>query len=131
MDSFKFRKQEKLKSRKVIQQLFRNRQSFSVFPLRVIWTEINPPFNEYPVQFAVSVSKRSFPKAVKRNRIKRIIREAYRLNKSILYQQLEEKNCQYGMMFLYIGKKEPTFAEIEKAVKKAIKLIPKKLDVES
>lgn len=80
-----------------------------------------------PAQFAVSVPKRAFAKAVHRNRIKRIIREVYRLNKANFYQTLAEEEAQLGLMFLYSGKREPTFEEIEKALKKIQKILGKKL----
>jgi ribonuclease P protein component len=124
--SFKFSKKEKLKSRKVIQQLFQKRQSIHVFPLRVIYGKIDSPLSKAPVQFGVSVSKRSFAKAVKRNRIKRIIREAYRLNKGDLYNALAKSETkQFAMMFLYTGKKEPSIGEIEKSLKKIFKIFLK------
>ena len=125
--SLKFSKREKLKSRKAIQHLFQQRQSFHVFPLRVIWASLEPMLSESPVQFAVSVSKRSFPKAVQRNRIKRIIREVYRLNKNTLYRKLRENKGQIGIMLLYTGKKEPSFESVEKAMKKINGILPKKI----
>jgi len=126
--SLKFSKKEKLKSRKAIQELFRARQSIHVFPLRLIWKKMEMPLSKSPAQFAVSVPKRAFAKAVDRNRIKRIIREVYRLNKVAIYEALLlQEGEQYGFMFLYSGKREPTFAEIEKSLKKLIKILPKKL----
>lgn len=128
MSSLKFSKKEKLKSRKVIQQLFKTRQSIHVFPLRLIWGKIDPPLSLFQAQFAVSVPKKSFPKAVHRNRIKRIIREAYRLNKATLYDLLEPNPSQLGLMFLYSGKKEPTFLEVEKTLKRIFILLSKKVN---
>lgn len=128
MSTLKFSKKEKLKSRKAIQQLFEARQSIHVFPIRLIWKELETPLSTSPAQFAVSVPKRVFAKAVHRNRIKRIIREVYRLNKAAFYKALPIKEKeQYGCMFLYSGKKEPSFEEVEKAMRKLIKIIPKKL----
>lgn len=125
--SLEFSKKERLKSRKVIQGLFKTRQSIHVFPLRMIWGQITPPLTSFPAQFGVSVPKRAFPKAVHRNRIKRIIREAYRLNKSSLYNRLEEQEKQYGLMFLYSGKEEPHLKEIEKSLKKIFKILSKRI----
>lgn len=127
MSSLKFSKKEKLKSRKIIQQLFKTRQSIHVFPLRLIWGKIDTPLSPIPTQFGVSVPKRAFPKAVHRNRIKRIIREVYRLNKATLYECLDTVGNQYGLMFLYSGKKEPTSVEIEQALKRIFKILPKRL----
>ena len=125
--SLKFSKKEKLKSRKAIQQLFETRQSIHIFPIRLIWKKFETPLSKSPAQFAVTVPKRAFPKAVHRNRIKRIIREVYRLNKVALYEALNSENAQFGLMLLYSGKREPTFEEVEKSLKKLIKIIPKKI----
>ena len=127
--SLKFSKKEKLKSKKAIEQLFQARQSIHVFPLRLIWRKLDFPLSQSPAQFAVSVPKRAFAKAVQRNRIKRIIREVYRLNKIDFYAALPEEEGQYGCMFLYSGKREPTFAEIEKSLKKLIRILPKRLSL--
>lgn len=125
--SLKFSKKEKLKSRKAIEQLFQTRQSVHVFPLRLIWRKLDFPLSQSSAQFAVSVPKRAFAKAVQRNRIKRIIREVYRLNKADFYAALPKEDGQFGCMLLYSGRREPTFAEIEKSLKKLIKILPKKL----
>jgi len=125
--SFKFSKAEKLKSQKVIQQLFENRQSIHFFPLRAIWGKISPRINEYPVQFAVTVPKKRFPKAVDRNRIKRQIREAYRLSKPMLYEKIAPFEEQYGVMIIYTGKKEPKPKELYKSFKSIRKTLVKEI----
>ena len=84
------RKPERLNKKKIIEKMFAGgSRSFSIFPLRVVWL----PVEELDVQASIliSVSKRRFKRAVKRNRIKRQIREAYRLNKQILLAPLTEK----------------------------------------
>ena len=80
---FTYSKDEKLKKRKLIKELFDNGKAATVFPLRVIYLKKDHNGN-FPVQTGVSVSKRNFKRAVDRNRIKRLMREAYRLNKHIL-----------------------------------------------
>jgi len=125
--SFKFSKAEKLKSRKVIQQLFEKRNSIHIFPLRLIWGPILPRFNAYPAQFSVTVPKKKFPKAVDRNRIKRLIREAYRLHKPDFYGHIAPYEEQYGLMFIYTGKKHPTLHELEKSLKRIRKKMVKEL----
>jgi len=88
-----FPKQERIISKKLIEQLFENGHSHSltVFPLRAVYQVVDASGN-CPVQILVSVSKRHFKHAVDRNRIKRQIREAYRLNK----QQLQTIPLQQG-----------------------------------
>lgn len=81
-----FGKKERMTSRKLMEALFgggRSR-SMSAFPLRAVYMEADRPAGGAAVQVLVSVSKRHFKRAVMRNRVKRQIREAYRLNKHIL-----------------------------------------------
>ncbi len=119
--NYSFPKEEKLKSKKCIDQLFSEGNSVSKFPLKLIYTATDLP-NDVPVQAGVSVTKRRFKKAVTRNRIKRLMREAYRLHKNDLFNTI---STSYAFMFLYIGKQEPTFEEIEKSM---IRLLEKFLE---
>lgn len=92
-----------------------------MYPLRLVWVEIDPPLNTSPVQFSLSVPKRKFPKAVDRNRLRRLVRESYRLNKFKLYQSLEDIDKQYGFMVLYVAKEELSFSEVNTAMKRMLK----------
>lgn len=84
--SLSFDRTERLKSRKVIGALFKGGQSYVAYPLRVVWVPLgDETATEHPAQVAISVSKRAFKTAVARNRIKRQIREAYRLHKHEFY----------------------------------------------
>ena len=85
-----FHKEERIVSRKQIEMLFGGgtSQSLAAFPLRVVYMTQALPMGEAPVQILVSVPKKHFKHAVDRNRVKRQIREAYRLNKTILYDVL-------------------------------------------
>ncbi len=122
--SFSLNKEERLCSQKVIEKLFAEGESFLTFPVKVVYlkTELNTHF---PAQAAFSVSKKSFKRAVRRNRIKRLMREAYRLNKSEFYQQLGDR--QLAVFFIYVGKEMTNFAAIEGAFKKAMKRLVKQL----
>ncbi|HXJ98919.1 MAG TPA: ribonuclease P protein component [Gelidibacter sp.] len=105
-----FKKIEKLKSQKLIEKLFSEGKSIAVYPLRLVYLKTS---FEDPVKLkvGVSVSKRNFKKAVDRNRMKRLMREAYRLNKS---KYLNNITDQYAFMILYIGKSETDFNTISK-----------------
>ena len=107
---YTFKKDEKLKSRKTIEQLFKEGKSFSNFPFRVLWM-----FNESPaslLQTGFAVSSKNFKKAVDRNRIKRLMREAYRLQKNDLHHQLTVKQKQLSVFFIYVGNELPEYAFI-------------------
>ncbi len=99
-------KAERLSSRKEITRLFEEGSSFYSYPFNAIWAESRGN-GKYPVQFAVSVTKRSFKKAVDRNRIKRLIRESWRRNKYQLYNILEQHNLKLIVMLIYSGKNIP------------------------
>ncbi len=101
---FSFSKKEKLKSKKAIKILFKEGQKVSVFPLTLIYLKSG---NKNEV--GVSVSKRYFKKAVDRNRVKRLLREAYRQNKKML---IDNNISGYAFMILYIGKELPKFNEV-------------------
>ena len=127
MPSFTFKKEERLKSRKIIGSLFKEGKSFSMFPLRLVWKVVDRE-QKYPVQFTVSIPKRSFPRAVHRNQIRRKVREAYRLQKHLLYEALADHDQQYALMFLFIGKKAMTYQEIDHAANKVIKRFIRQLN---
>ncbi|MCF6356560.1 MAG: ribonuclease P protein component [Draconibacterium sp.] len=116
--TFSFKKEERLTSKKVIDKLFSEGSSFLSFPLKVIFSETSLP-SKYPVQAAFSVGKRNFKLAVRRNLIKRKMRESYRLNKFQLYNALTDK--QMAVFFIFIGKEIPKYEQINTAMKKGIK----------
>lgn len=110
---FTYNKKEKLKSKKLIDLLFTEGQSVSAFPLRLVY--LSTAFeDDVLTKTGVSVSKRNFKTAVDRNRIKRLLREAYRLNKAEFFNNLK---TQHAFMILYIGKEKPTFTQVETRMK--------------
>lgn len=107
--AFTYNKKEKLKNKKLIDQLFIEGQSVSAYPLRLVY--LNTTFKDPVIaKTGVSVSKRFFKKAVERNRIKRLLREVYRLKKATYFSNLTK---QHAFMILYIGKEKPTFKQVE------------------
>ncbi len=144
-----FSRQERLKSKKVIARLFKEGHSFMAYPFKVVWVN-NPtpgpspdgrgvpprtapgsasplPSGEGPgvgslTQLAISVPKRHFKTAVQRNRLKRRIREAYRLHKAALYETLSAGPV--SLMLMYIAKEELPYRDIEAGVIKMIRKFP-------
>jgi ribonuclease P protein component len=119
---FTLGKQERLKSRKLIEQLFGKGQRFGLFPYRVFYL-----FEKYEgtgkLQCGAGVSTRNFKKAVDRNRIKRLTREAWRLQKTELDQKMKVHVNRLSVFLIYTGKELPTFP----VVKEKMALILQKL----
>jgi len=124
---FNLKKDERLCSYKTLGDLFTLGESFLVFPLKVVFLKSEVPL-PHPAQAAFAVSKRNFKRAVKRNLLKRRMREAYRLNKNLLYDELAAKNIHISIMFIFVGKDLLEFSTIEKAMISALKKIQAKLE---
>ena len=119
---FKFTKKDKLKSKKQIEHLFENGQSIMAYPLLLKYMETE--FQDNAVtKTAVSVSKKKFNKAVDRIKIKRLIREVYRLNKPIYFNNL---TTQYALMILYIGDEKPIYANLNDSMKELLEKFNRK-----
>ncbi len=108
-----FSKKEKLKSKKLIEQLFAEGKSVSAYPLRLIFMETTF-VEDVKLKIGVSVGKRNFKKAVDRNRIKRLLRESYRLQKHLYFNNI---TTQYAFMILYIGNDKPIYKHLETKMK--------------
>jgi len=108
--NFRFPKEEKLKSKKKIELLFEEGKGLVKFPVKVLFKELE---NELHTQAAFSAPKRNFKKAPDRNRIKRQMREAYRLHKHLL---MSDNGKKFALLFLYISKDKQQYEAIEKAM---------------
>lgn len=115
-------KEERLSWKRYIDQLFAEGQSFIAFPLRVVFLPVEEE-TLAPVSIMVSVPKKKFKRAVKRNLIKRQVREAYRVRKQDLIEPLTEKNKRLLVAFLYVDKEIHPFKDMEKAMTKALKIL--------
>ena len=107
---FTLGKDERLKSRKQIEQLFTKGKKFSISSFQGSLS-IQCKLTNPPLQFGAGVSNKNFKKAVDRNRIKRLIREAYRLQKNELQEKLKEQKRQLNVFFIYTGKELPVYNE--------------------
>ena len=126
MAGFTLHKDERLCSQKTIGELFTSGESFLAYPLKIVFLKIELP-QPVPVQAAFTASKRNFKRAVKRNILKRRMREAYRLNKPSLYSELALKDLHLAIMFVYIGKDIAEYPVIGKAMISAIKKLLAKI----
>lgn len=119
MQTYTFKKTERLCSSILIKNLFNKGNSVvTLFPFRIIWQRVTEPNWTFPAQVLITVSKRSFKRGVDRNRIKRQIRELYRLNKQQLYNVLSQQNQKIAISINYIGKSKLKSAELEPAFTK-------------
>ncbi len=114
-----FDKSERLCSRKTIGALFETGSIFHNSLFKVVWEKVPDP-DRGPAQVAFSVSKRGFRLAVTRNLIKRRMREAYRKNKSSLYNHLLSQNIQIVFIVIIKGNTVPDYDTVEKGIKDVI-----------
>ena len=119
-------KAERLSWDRHINRLFAEGQSFVSFPLRVVYLETDDPVVP-PVSMLVSVPKKRFRRAVKRNLIKRQVREVYRVRKYDLIDPLEEKQKKLMVAFLYIDQTIHPFRDMEKALNTAIRVLRERM----
>ena len=114
-------KTERLYSRAMIERLFAGgNSSFPAFPLRVVYMWIEPEEGKADVSILTSVPKKRFKRAVKRNRVKRQVREAYRRNKYILLDALKGKDKRLVLGFIWLDNRLHPSEEVEYKVKKLL-----------
>ena len=120
---YTFSKEERLCSKKLIERLFAGgNRSFPAFPLRVVYMPLSADENPTDVSILISVPKKRFKHAVKRNQVKRQVREAYRLNKHILIDSLkaQESPKKMALAFIWLDNKIHSTNEVEYKVKKLL-----------
>jgi len=123
-------KDERLCGKTLTEKLFKGggSRSMAAFPLRLVYMRLEQGADGVPVKILVSVPKRCFKRAVKRNRVKRQVREAYRQNKKILYDRLES-NADMGLAvaFIWLDDKLWSSADVEKRVVNLMRRLAEKL----
>jgi ribonuclease P protein component len=115
---FSYNKKEKLKSKKQLDQLFQKGKSFTVFPVKIFYAFADQQDNV--IKTGVGVSSRHFKKAVHRNRVKRLLREAYRTEKKPLHAYLNNNKKQLVLFLLFIDKELPQYALVKEKMKLCI-----------
>jgi ribonuclease P protein component len=121
---FSFKKKERVTGEKRIETLFSAGHSFVAYPLRVVFVETAPIADMPPVSILISVPKKRIKSAVKRNRLKRLIRETYRLNKHLI----DLKDSRLDIAFVYIKDELSDYAAIEKGMRKALQGLTQQIE---
>lgn len=123
---YSFTKEERLSLKRSIDLLFEKGRSFVAFPLRVVYLPLDESAS-VPVSILISVSKKRIRHAVGRNRVKRLVREAYRVHKYDLVDSLSEEKRRVLVAFLYMDGEIHPFSGVEKAMVKAIRILREKV----
>ena len=127
LQTYRLHKEERLNSRILIEKLFTGgSKSLPAFPLRVVYLIVEGEHLP-PVSLLISVPKKRFKRAVKRNRIKRQIREAYRKNKQILTLPLTEAQQKMAIAFIWLDNELHSTQEVETKVQKLLQLLSERL----
>lgn len=130
MAEYTLDKKERLNSKAVIERLFAGgSKSFPSYPLRVVYMPQETDEKDVPAaSILISVPKKRFKRAVKRNLVKRQVREAYRKNKHLLLDALASKNKRLVLAFIWLDNNIHSSAEVEEKVKKLLLHIAEKLE---
>lgn len=124
---FTLGKEERLKSNLSIQKLLKHGMVVSRFPLKMYWDFSPDPRQKYPVRAAISVPKRKFRRAVDRNLMKRRLREAYRLNKNMLYETLDQRQQKIQLIILLLSDEFIPYDQLERGTREILLQLVNKL----
>ncbi len=124
--SLTFSKRERIVSRKLIERLFSqgSSHSTSAYPLRIVYMETERA--EVPVKMMVSVSKRHFKRAVKRNRVKRQVREAYRHHKQLLIERVREDKS-LAVAFIWLSDELFDSRQVDRSVRRLLEKVAERV----
>lgn len=130
MAKYTLKKKEILSGQIKINEVFNSGKALFVYPLKIFYNQNeDSTTHESKVLFSVSIPKKIFKRAVDRNLLKRRIREAYRLNKFFLSDNIIN-DIQLSFMLVYVGKKIESFSKIEKSILQIISLLNEKINHE-
>ena len=121
-------KSQRIYLKKAVQTLFEEGKGFSLYPFRVVVHLYDAENQEDALpRILVSVSKKRFHHAIKRNRVKRLIRESWRKNKSELMKLCKEHNITLDVALVYNATVILKYGEIEEKMKKVVERLAEKL----
>lgn len=124
---FTFTKKERLTGEKRIEKLFAQGQSFMSYPFRVVYLEKEPDRSS-PFAVLISIPKKRIKSAVGRNKMKRLAREAYRLNKNQHIDAVSFGNRYCDVAFVYVAEKLCDYASVEKGIRKALRELTQRVE---
>ena len=127
---FTFKKEERLCSRRLIDQLYAEGHRLMAFPYSVQWMVVNGP-QSTPAQVLIVAPKRKFKHAVDRNRVRRLTRECYRLRKPAFYEFLEKQGIGIVFSMIYVHNEIMTYEQLGKKMDKLFELLEKEIMVTS
>ncbi|MFT6210082.1 MAG: ribonuclease P protein component [Bacteroidia bacterium] len=118
MSRYTFGKKEKLCSKLAIDALFKSGKSFKEYPIRVLYMPLEE--SDTTAKLLITVPKKRFKKAVSRNKIKRLIRETYRLNKPEIIENFQAQGKYFALAFVYIGNNTPLYGDLNETMKRIL-----------
>ncbi len=119
-------KGERLHLRDEISQVFSEGKAFVVYPLRVVYL-LHDEEREAQSAMLVSVAKKRFRRAVRRNRVKRLVRESFRLHKHMLNDVLREHQLHASIAFMVVTDELPDYRAVEKAMIRSLMRIAERV----
>ncbi|NVK65409.1 MAG: ribonuclease P protein component [Flavobacteriales bacterium] len=125
--SFRLGKKNKLCSPKLIDEVFASGRHVKSYPFVVRFLETDLPQDAH-FQIVFSAPKRTFRKAVQRNRIKRICKESFRMQRASLDNYLQKQNKQIALFLVYTPREELSVKQLEGKTKKLIDKIITQLE---
>ena len=129
-NKFTYQKKDKLKSRKQMQFLFSKGTAITIHPIRLLYTiekEEAGIFSNGLLQAGVGAPSRQFRKAVQRNKVKRLLREGYRLEKPNFTNSISITNTRLNLFFLYVDAHVQTQQQIQATIKLLLQKLADKL----
>ncbi len=128
--SYSFKKEERLSSKKIIKELFDKGSSFYLFPFKVIYLEnsFSKPEAPLPHQVLITVPKRKFKKAVARNRIRRQLKEGYRLQKHLIEPSTLQKSLSIAL--IYTSDKSLPYSKLSQKLKLVLERLKQTVKIE-
>ncbi len=127
---FTYKRKEKLKGRTLFQLLFKKGKHLTVHPLKVFYLQPDKSV-DFAVKAGFGVSNRNFKSAPQRNRIKRLLREAYRKDKFFLYDFVSSHHKQIILFILYIDREMPVYGDLKDTMHLALEKLINQLHEQS